>query len=141
MLFNHLLTHCKWSQIELLSGLIKLTETRSHKLNDTKDLQVPDTPVRVQKCVGHDCNTLIHLLCVFTVCYSPFPEVAESVQEELDTYRAQEDEVKRLKSIMVRSVGALPGVRGHIQGSAVEEVMFRVTAVVIPWKVLTCLFR
>lgn len=36
------------------------------------------------------------------ICYSPFPEVAESVQEELDTYRAQEDEVKRLKSIMVR---------------------------------------
>lgn len=33
--------------------------------------------------------------------FSPFPEVAESVQEELDTYRAQEDEVKRLKSIMV----------------------------------------
>uniref|UniRef100_A0A4W5NAB2 Sec1 family domain containing 1 n=1 Tax=Hucho hucho TaxID=62062 RepID=A0A4W5NAB2_9TELE len=32
---------------------------------------------------------------------SPFPEVAESVQEELDTYRAQEDEVKRLKSILV----------------------------------------
>lgn len=37
-----------------------------------------------------------------SVCSSPFPEVAESVQEELDTYRAQEDEVKRLKSIMVR---------------------------------------
>lgn len=36
------------------------------------------------------------------VCHSPFPEVAESVQEELDAYRAQEDEVKRLKSIMVR---------------------------------------
>lgn len=35
---------------------------------------------------------------------SPFPEVAESVQEELDAYRAQEDEVKRLKSIMVRGV-------------------------------------
>uniref|UniRef100_A0A8C9ZEY9 Sec1 family domain-containing protein 1 n=1 Tax=Sander lucioperca TaxID=283035 RepID=A0A8C9ZEY9_SANLU len=31
---------------------------------------------------------------------SPFPEVAESVQEELDSYRAQEDEVKHLKSIM-----------------------------------------
>ncbi|XP_008396904.1 sec1 family domain-containing protein 1-like [Poecilia reticulata] len=31
---------------------------------------------------------------------SPFPEVAESVQVELDAYRAQEDEVKRLKSIM-----------------------------------------
>lgn len=72
------------------------------------------------------------------MCYSPFPEVAESVQEELDTYRAQEDEVKRLKSIMVR---ALPRVRGHIQGSDVVEVMSRVTAVIIPWKVLTCLFR
>ena len=34
-------------------------------------------------------------------CSSPFPEVAESVQEELDRYRAQEDEVKRLKTIMV----------------------------------------
>uniref|UniRef100_G1KQB6 Sec1 family domain containing 1 n=1 Tax=Anolis carolinensis TaxID=28377 RepID=G1KQB6_ANOCA len=31
---------------------------------------------------------------------SPFPEVAESVQQELESYRAQEDEVKRLKSIM-----------------------------------------
>uniref|UniRef100_A0A8C9ZLE3 Sec1 family domain-containing protein 1 n=1 Tax=Sander lucioperca TaxID=283035 RepID=A0A8C9ZLE3_SANLU len=34
---------------------------------------------------------------------SPFPEVAESVQEELDSYRAQEDEVKHLKSIMSRT--------------------------------------
>ncbi|KAK2494906.1 hypothetical protein MC885_013883 [Smutsia gigantea] len=31
---------------------------------------------------------------------SPFPEVAESVQQELESYRTQEDEVKRLKSIM-----------------------------------------
>ncbi|XP_048394225.1 sec1 family domain-containing protein 1 [Stegostoma tigrinum] len=31
---------------------------------------------------------------------SPFPEVAESVQQELDSYRTQEDEVKHLKSIM-----------------------------------------
>lgn len=42
-------------------------------------------------------------VCVYACAFcSPFPEVAESVQEELDTYRAQEDEVKRLKSIMVR---------------------------------------
>ncbi|XP_047193703.1 sec1 family domain-containing protein 1-like [Scophthalmus maximus] len=40
---------------------------------------------------------------------SPFPEVAESVQEELDTYRAQEDEVKRLKSIM--------GLEGEDEGA------------------------
>ncbi|XP_074640087.1 sec1 family domain-containing protein 1-like [Tubulanus polymorphus] len=31
---------------------------------------------------------------------SPFPEVAEAVQEELETYRNQEEEVKRLKSAM-----------------------------------------
>ncbi|KAG7258062.1 hypothetical protein CRUP_014817 [Coryphaenoides rupestris] len=40
---------------------------------------------------------------------SPFPEVAESVQEELDRYRAQEDEVKRLKSIM--------GLEGEDEGA------------------------
>uniref|UniRef100_A0A3B4AIY4 Uncharacterized protein n=1 Tax=Periophthalmus magnuspinnatus TaxID=409849 RepID=A0A3B4AIY4_9GOBI len=40
---------------------------------------------------------------------SPFPEVAEAVQEELDTYRAQEDEVKRLKSIM--------GLEGEDEGA------------------------
>lgn len=31
---------------------------------------------------------------------SPFPQVAEAVQEELETYRSQEDEVKRLKTSM-----------------------------------------
>ncbi|XP_060736203.1 sec1 family domain-containing protein 1 [Tachysurus vachellii] len=40
---------------------------------------------------------------------SPFPEVAESVQEELDKYRTQEDEVKHLKSIM--------GLEGEDEGA------------------------
>ncbi|XP_014374781.1 sec1 family domain-containing protein 1 isoform X2 [Alligator sinensis] len=40
---------------------------------------------------------------------SPFPEVAESVQQELESYRAQEDEVKRLKSIM--------GIEGEDDGA------------------------
>ncbi|XP_077421344.1 sec1 family domain-containing protein 1 [Vanacampus margaritifer] len=40
---------------------------------------------------------------------SPFPEVAESVQEALDAYRTQEDEVKRLKSIM--------GLEGEDEGA------------------------
>ncbi|XP_033752731.1 sec1 family domain-containing protein 1-like [Pecten maximus] len=31
---------------------------------------------------------------------SPFPMVAEAVQEELDSYRAQEEEVKKLKAVM-----------------------------------------
>ncbi|NWS46203.1 SCFD1 protein, partial [Probosciger aterrimus] len=42
-------------------------------------------------------------------CISPFPEVAESVQQELESYRAQEDEVKRLKSIM--------GIEGEDEGA------------------------
>ena len=33
--------------------------------------------------------------------FSPFPNVAESIQKELDEYKASEGEVKRLKSIMV----------------------------------------
>lgn len=41
-------------------------------------------------------------------CISPFPEVAESVQQELESYRAQEDEVKRLKSIMVSFITYMP---------------------------------
>ncbi|KAM6336184.1 sec1 family domain-containing protein 1 isoform 2-T2 [Podargus strigoides] len=40
---------------------------------------------------------------------SPFPEVAESIQQELESYRAQEDEVKRLKSIM--------GIEGEDEGA------------------------
>ncbi|XP_040267116.1 sec1 family domain-containing protein 1 isoform X1 [Bufo bufo] len=40
---------------------------------------------------------------------SPFPEVAESVQQELESYRNQEDEVKRLKTIM--------GLEGEDEGA------------------------
>ncbi len=32
---------------------------------------------------------------------SPFPQVAEAVQEELEAYRSSEDEIKRLKHVMV----------------------------------------
>ena len=35
--------------------------------------------------------------------FSPFPVVAEAVQEELESYRACEDDVKRLKTAMVRN--------------------------------------
>lgn len=45
---------------------------------------------------------IILIVSSMQYCFSPFPEVAESVQQELESYRAQEDEVKRLKSIMVR---------------------------------------
>lgn len=69
-------------------------------------------------CISkYTCRTRIfYCLTVNAVhCrFSPFPEVAESVQQELESYRAQEDEVKRLKSIMVRSC-----VRpGQLQGDS-----------------------
>ena len=35
------------------------------------------------------------------IVFSPFPAVAEAVQEELDSYRCSEDEIKRLKHAMV----------------------------------------
>ena len=35
---------------------------------------------------------------------SPFPMVAEAVQEELESYKSQEDEVRRLKNAMVRTI-------------------------------------
>lgn len=34
---------------------------------------------------------------------SPFPAVAEAVQVELEAYRNSEDEIRRLKSAMVRN--------------------------------------
>ncbi|KAM4690169.1 sec1 family domain-containing protein 1 [Rhinophrynus dorsalis] len=40
---------------------------------------------------------------------SPFPEVAESVQQELESYRTQEDEVKWLKTVM--------GLEGEDEGA------------------------
>ena len=45
---------------------------------------------------------------VFLFSFSPFPEVAEAVQSELETYRASEDEVKKLKAAMVRRVAVIP---------------------------------
>lgn len=48
------------------------------------------------------------MLCIFTFFYyallcffSPFPTVAEAIQEELEQYKSSEEEVKRLKASMV----------------------------------------
>jgi len=38
---------------------------------------------------------------MFNILFSPFPTVAESIQEALERYRQSEDEIKRLKSAMV----------------------------------------
>ena len=43
----------------------------------------------------------VHGNMMVSLFSSPFPMVAEAVQEELESYRSQEDEVKRLKSAMV----------------------------------------
>lgn len=38
---------------------------------------------------------------VLILYFSPFPTVAESIQKELDEYRSSEEEVKKLKNMMV----------------------------------------
>jgi len=39
---------------------------------------------------------------------SPFPTVAEAVQEELEDYKTKEDEVRRLKRAMVYDFSSSP---------------------------------
>jgi len=38
---------------------------------------------------------------MIVMCCSPFPTVAEAVQEELEDYKTKEDDVRRLKRAMV----------------------------------------
>jgi len=45
--------------------------------------------------------------CVTILC-SPFPTVAEAVQEELEDYKTKEDEVRRLKRAMVTTAVSCP---------------------------------
>ncbi|TRY84989.1 hypothetical protein DNTS_028862 [Danionella cerebrum] len=56
---------------------------------------------------------------------SPFPEVAEAVQEELDTYRAQEDEVKRLKSIMLLEKKRLIDLHTNVATAVLDHIKTR----------------
>ena len=50
--------------------------------------------------IGHSCSKFTsHLLQ--THRGSPFPTVAEAIQEDLDEYRTKEGEVSKLKNAMV----------------------------------------
>lgn len=52
-----------------------------------------------------DCFSKLRLVRLIeasvVLFFSPFPMVAEAVQEELESYKMQEDEVRRLKRAMV----------------------------------------
>ncbi|RMC00395.1 hypothetical protein DUI87_23003 [Hirundo rustica rustica] len=87
-------------------------------ITDTEMETIMDTIVDSLFCffvtLGFYCLILVFRFVDLTelnadYCISPFPEVAESVQQELESYRAQEDEVKRLKSIM--------GIEGEDEGA------------------------
>ena len=54
-----------------------------------------------------ELKSILLISVVLLTCrlfFSPFPTVAESIQKELDEYRASEEEVKRLKNVMVCSL-------------------------------------
>ena len=63
------------------------------------EVKTPHGAERPKKKKSYDLSTSDHFWQAQKG--SPFPTVAEAVQEELEAYRAQEDEVKRLKSAMV----------------------------------------
>ena len=56
-------------------------------------------------CTHSMCTTQVASAITLLPC-SPFPTVAESIQRELDEYRASEEEVKRLKNVMVSHSGS-----------------------------------
>lgn len=47
------------------------------------------------------CAVLNFTDVLLLLCCSPFPTVAEAIQEELEEYRSSEVEVKKLKASMV----------------------------------------
>ena len=70
------------------------------EIEETADVRTPHGAARPKKKKSYDMNTTDRFWQ--SQKGSPFPTVAEAVQEELESYRAQEDDVKRLKSAMVR---------------------------------------
>lgn len=78
----HDVVNLKLNQIKIEDGSVAASGARPKRPNvKTYDLNVADKFWQLHKG-------------------SPFPQVAEAVQEELESYRSQEDEVKRLKAAM-----------------------------------------
>ena len=76
---------------------VVVQETESDTSHHQQDHRhIPSNKTKIKTC---DLNPTDK----FWVSYrgSPFPTVAESIQEELEDYKASESEVKRLKESMV----------------------------------------
>jgi hypothetical protein len=90
--------HHTWTYQALAHDVLNMSLNRVeiHESVDAKS--VVGRAVSQKKKRSYDLNPTDK----FWQCHkgSPFPTVAEAVQEELETYKAQEDEVRRLKRAM-----------------------------------------
>lgn len=86
--------HHTWTYQALAHDVLSLKLNRINlKVNSTTGAPSTSKTTRVFDLGSSDKFWQLHR-------GSPFPQVAEAVQEELEEYRASEDEVKRLKSAM-----------------------------------------
>ena len=81
------------------------------EIEESPDVKTPHGAMRPKKKKSYDLNVSDRFWMAQKG--SPFPTVAEAVQEELETYRAQEDDVKRLKSAMVGGLSRKQTIRAY----------------------------
>lgn len=92
--------HHTWTYQALAHDVLDLNLNRVeiHDITTDESKDAADMRIRPKKKKSYDLNPHDKFWQSEKGC--PFPIVAEAVQEELDSYRAQEDEVKRLKEAM-----------------------------------------
>ncbi|XP_064624116.1 sec1 family domain-containing protein 1-like [Lineus longissimus] len=90
--------HHTWTYQALVHDVLdlKLNRVEIEECTDSKSAGGAARPKKKKK--QYDLSTSDRFW--MTQKGNPFPQVAESVQEELESYRTQEDEVKRLKTAM-----------------------------------------
>lgn len=101
--------HHTWTYQALVHDVLDFTLNRvvvQEPENDTNHQQDSHRHAQPHKPKVKTCD--LNPSDKFWISYrgSPFPIVAESIQEELEDYKASEGEVKRLKESMVRFVCA-----------------------------------
>jgi hypothetical protein len=89
--------HHTWTYQALAHDVLDLSLNRV-EIHETVDAKSPGRALSQKKKRSYDLNPTDKFW--HSQKGSPFPTVAEAVQEELESYKAQEDEVRRLKRAM-----------------------------------------
>ncbi|KAG9480953.1 hypothetical protein GDO78_010295, partial [Eleutherodactylus coqui] len=100
--------HHTWTYQALVHDVLDFHLNRVN-LEESAAVESSPSGARPKKKNKKSYDLTTRALFVIFLFLSPFPEVAESVQQELESYRNQEDEVKRLKTIM--------GLEGEDEGA------------------------